>query len=82
MTNWIVVRFIIIILKSFILFYLKVNFFHVSTIEDNSKYIAFVVLNRHYEFFKILFGLYNSCATFRRFINAIFKKFNEMNLLF
>jgi len=52
---------------------LKNGFFHVSVEETSRKYAAFVVLNGHYEFLKMPFGLCTSPAYFQKYINAVFR---------
>ena len=52
---------------------LKDGFLHVPIEESSRKYTAFIVLDGHYEFLRVAFGLCNSPAVFQRNIRAIFR---------
>lgn len=53
---------------------LRDGFFYVDIDKSSRKYTAFIVPDGHYEFCKVPFGLCNSPAIIQRFINMVFKK--------
>jgi len=60
---------------------LENGFFHVRVADDSRKYMAFIVLNGHYQFLHMPFGLSTSPTYFQKYVNAVFADLVAKNIM-